>query len=192
MIKFYTNKELAQKFNVNLARWKRWSREFLPPDPLGGLQSGYARQFNPDEAFTVVLGGHLVGDLKFTIPDARRIVYDLQQWLVDHDFYFDFSGIAKSTKKPVLPVKNYHIVIIRNPNADHSDSRFSYVSRGILADESIDLHGEQVRQTRFTESSIGNGKDTADLNYSPSYRVLNISVLRNRFLSALQDNLPTD
>ena len=109
MIKFYTNKELAQKFNVNLARWKRWSREFLPPDPLGGLQSGYARQFNPDEAFTVVLGGHLVGDLKFTIPDARQIVHDLRQWLINHEFYFDFSGIAKPMKESVHPVSNYQI-----------------------------------------------------------------------------------
>ncbi len=79
MINFYTNQELSKKFNVNLARWKRWSREFLPPDPLGGLQSGYARQYNPDEAFTVVLGGHLVGDLKFSIPEAKQILVALHQ-----------------------------------------------------------------------------------------------------------------
>jgi hypothetical protein len=79
MIKFYTNKELSQNFNVNLARWKRWSREFLAPDPLGGLQSGYARQYNPDEAFTVVLGGHLLGELKFSVPETKQILVDLHQ-----------------------------------------------------------------------------------------------------------------
>ena len=82
MIKFYTNQELSRKLNISLARWKRWSREFLPPDPLGGLQSGYARQYNPDEAFAVLLGGYLVGDLKFTIPEARQILHDLHNWLL--------------------------------------------------------------------------------------------------------------
>ena len=68
MIKFFTNRELSDKLGIKLAKWKRWSREFLPPDPLGGMQSGYARQYNPDQAFTVFLGGHLVADLKFSIP----------------------------------------------------------------------------------------------------------------------------
>ena len=112
MIKFRTNKEISQIFSINLAKWKRWSREFLPPDPLGGLQSGYARQYNLDEAFTVYLGGHLVGGLKFTIPEAKQILYDLHQWLVDHDFYFDFSGTANPENQTVQPVQNYQIAII--------------------------------------------------------------------------------
>ena len=78
MIKFYSNKELSQAFKINLAKWKRWSREFLPPDPLGGLQSGFARQYNLDEAFTVYLGGYLVGKMKFTIPESKQILRDLQ------------------------------------------------------------------------------------------------------------------
>ena len=76
MIKFFTNRELSERLGIKLAKWKRWSREFLPPDPLGGMQSGYARQYNPDQAFTVFLGGHLVADLKFTIPEANQIIQD--------------------------------------------------------------------------------------------------------------------
>ena len=64
MIKFYTNKELSRTFSINLAKWKRWSREFLPPDPLGGLQSGYARQYNLDEAF--MLTNHIDSDFSVT------------------------------------------------------------------------------------------------------------------------------
>ena len=94
MLKYYTNKDLSSKMGINLAKWKRWSRDFLPPDPLGGLQSGYARQYNPDEAFTVVLGGHLVGDLKFSISETKQILVDLHQWLVDHDFYFYFLSMS--------------------------------------------------------------------------------------------------
>ncbi|MDJ0782741.1 MAG: hypothetical protein QNJ22_12260 [Desulfosarcinaceae bacterium] len=72
---------MAIHLSINLAKWKRWSREFLPPDPLGGLRSGYARQYSLKEAFLVALGGFLVGDLKFTVVEARAILTDLQPWL---------------------------------------------------------------------------------------------------------------
>jgi hypothetical protein len=185
MIRFYNSKELSQKFKVKLAKWKRWSREFLPPDPLGGLQSGYARQFNSDEVFTVFLGGHLVSDLKYSIPDARQILQDLHQWLVDHDFYFDFSGTANAPQKPIFPIKSYRIFILSNQKAATTEDRFSYLLRGIIVEASVDLNGEQVRQTRFTESSIKMEKDQADLNQRPSYRALNVSVLRKEFLRLL-------
>ncbi|NNK85983.1 MAG: MerR family transcriptional regulator, partial [Desulfobacterales bacterium] len=89
MIKFYTNRELSQKLKINLARWKRWSREFLPPDPLGGIQSGYARQYSMDTAFTVYLGGYLVGELKYTIAEAKKILEELKSWLKEKDFYIN-------------------------------------------------------------------------------------------------------
>ena len=122
MIRFYSNKELSQAFQINLAKWKRWSREFLPPDPLGGLQSGYARQYNLNDALRVFLGGHLVGDLKYTIPDARQILDDLHPWLVDHKFYFDFS-VSTNPKKQASShlIQNYHIAIInQSSNNQHS------------------------------------------------------------------------
>lgn len=88
MIKYYTNRVLAHSFDTNLAKWKRWSREFLPPDPLGGMQSGFARQYHPDQALTVRLGGYLVSDLKFSIPEARRILADLREWMRAEGFFF--------------------------------------------------------------------------------------------------------
>ena len=36
-MKYYTNRELSRLFDINLATWKRWSREFLPPDPLAHI-----------------------------------------------------------------------------------------------------------------------------------------------------------
>ena len=192
MIKFYTAKELSQKFNVNLARLKRWSREFLPPDPLGGLQSGYARQYNPDEAFTVILGGHLVGDLKFTIPDARQIIQDLNEWLSEYDFYFNFSRRDNSLPKKAGSVKKYQIAIIRKKITNAADSGFIYQVRGIIADDMIDLQGHQIRQLRFTESGIGPDLSESASFYTESHRVLNISALRDRFLSALADSKSTD
>ena len=185
MIKFYTNQELSQKLNINLSRWKRWSREFLPPDPLGGLQSGYARQYNPDEAFTVFLGGYLVGDLKFTIPQARLILHDLHNWLVEHKFYFDYTGSASSKKENSIIIQYYQIAICQPVDADTSDSGFFYFTKGVIADELTDVNGIPVRQERFIELSINSGKNAAPINEAASYRVLNISILRNRFLSSL-------
>ena len=188
MIRFYTNQELSQKLNINLARWKRWSREFLPPDPLGGLQSGYARQYNPDEAFAVFLGGYLVGDLKFTIPEARQILHDLHNWLAAHKFYFDYAGSAQSTKENSFSIEYYQIAICRFAEVDTGDAGFFYFTKGVIAEESTAVNGNPVRQQRFIESSLNSGKTAAPINAAASYRVLNISVLRNRFLSSLEDN----
>jgi hypothetical protein len=87
MIKYYNNREISHSLGLNLARWKRWTREFLPPDPLGGLQSGYARQLSMREVFWVALGGHLVGFLKFSIHQAKAILADLEPWLEQNGYF---------------------------------------------------------------------------------------------------------
>ena len=84
---YFKSKYLSDKLDINLAKWKRWSREFLDPDPLGGYQSGVARQFSFKDAFRVFLGGHLVGVLNFTIPQARQILIDLNRWLKKNRLY---------------------------------------------------------------------------------------------------------
>ena len=187
MIKFYTNQELSQKFKIKLARWKRWSREFLPPDPLGGLQSGYARQYNPDEAFTVFLGGYLVGDLKFSIPEARQIMHDLQSWLVDRGFYYNFSGTSLSENRTKFIIQYYQIAIYRPTIGDNNNSEFFYLTKGLIAQESIKLHAAPVRLERFIESSINPAKRESPVNAAASHQVLNISNLRHRFLRLLED-----
>ena len=188
MIKFYTNKELSQKFNVNLARWKRWSREFLAPDPLGGLQSGYARQYNPDEAFTVVLGGHLLGDLKFSVPETKQILIDLHQWLVDHDFYFFFSKTSESARNPTPAVNYYQLTISSRAIRRDKDCGLSYWARGTVSVDFINLHGVRVRREHFIESSIGPKESESLRMNADSYRVLNISSFRKKFLELLVKN----
>jgi len=185
MIKFFTSQELSQKLDIKLTRWKRWSREFLPPDPLGGLQSGYARQYNPDQAFTVFLGGYLVGDLKSTIPEARLILHDLHDWLVAHEFYFDFTGSAPSTEKNSLSFQYYQIAICPTADANTGDTGFFYFIKSVIADECINSHGNRMHQKRFIQLSINSGENAVRLNEVASYRVLNISLLRNRFLNSL-------
>jgi len=182
MIKFHTNKKISQLFSINLAKWKRWSREFLPPDPLGGLQSGYARQYNLDEAFTVYLGGHLVGGLKFTIPEAKQILDDLHQWLVDHDFYFDFSGTANPKNQSAQPVQNYRIAIISTNIPTGNLPGLSYRTKAIVSSDLVDFGGVPMQQERFVESWVSVPDHEAAPSQVASYRVLNISVLRRAFL----------
>ncbi len=87
MIQFYSNRELSEKLDINLARWKRWSRDFLPPDPLGGMRSGYARQYAFKDLFKVYLGGYLLYHLKLTVAEAQRILTDLSPWLNRNGFF---------------------------------------------------------------------------------------------------------
>ena len=186
MIKFFTNQELSHNLGINLARWKRWSREFLPPDPLGGLQSGYARQYTADQAFTVYLGGYLVGDLKFSIPEARLILLDLNSWLVEQQFYSDFTRNDRSTRDRDQNIDDYQIAVCRSADVDSEGSGFFYITKGVIADEVEHANGIRVRQERFVESAIPTGKKAASIKRAAGYRVLNISVLRNRFLTAFQ------
>lgn len=185
MIKFFTNQELSHNLGINLARWKRWSREFLPPDPLGGLQSGYARQYTADQAFTVYLGGYLVGDLKFSIPEARLILLDLNSWLVEQQFYSDYTRNDRSTRDRDQNIDDYQIAVCRSADVDSEGSGFFYITKGVIADEVEHANGIRVRQERFVESVIPTGKMAASIKRAAGYRVLNISVLRNRFLTSL-------
>lgn len=74
---YYNSRYISDALGIKLAKWKRWVREFLPPDPLSGQQSGYARNFNIKDAFHVYLAGYLVGTLSFSISQARQIMSDL-------------------------------------------------------------------------------------------------------------------
>ena len=186
MIKFYTNKELATNFNVNLARWKRWSREFLPPDPLGGLQSGYARQYSPDEAFTVFLGGHLVGNLKFSIPETKQILIDLNQWLVDHDFYFFSTKTSNISENSNPKVKFYQLNISSQALRRDKKRGLSYWGKGVISVDTINQHGVRILREQFIESPVGPRESESSTSNFESCRMLNITQLRRKFLDLLQ------
>ena len=153
MIKFFTNRALSDKLGINLAKWKRWSREFLPPDPLGGMQSGYARQFNPDQAFTVFLGGHLVADLKFSIPEANQIIQDLNKWLSETGFFFDLRGRSVSNRGLETLIKKY-IIFIRCEKGLNKRFKFNYTARGIISNEPVQHTGFEMMKKLYVETSI--------------------------------------
>jgi hypothetical protein len=186
MIRFYNNRELSDILGVNRAKWKRWSREFLPPDPLGGLQSGYARQYNLNEAFSVYLGGLLVGELKFTIPESRKILNDLNTWLTEHGFYFDFGATLDSEKKQADPARYYEIIIVRREISDPGDTDLVYRIKTVIQSENLDGDGRQILQERHIEEFIGGSNaDARKDRQAGTFRGLNISALHRRFLDLL-------
>ena len=158
MIKFYTNRELSQKLKLNLARFKRWSREFLPPDPLGGIQSGYARQYSIDNAFTVYLGGYLVGELKYTILEAKKVLEDLKRWLRENDFYINTKNAEKIGSHKKKLVKEYIIFILRDNDLEKYSEKFSYRIRGIISDTPEIYKECHVRAERYIEEYVSMDK----------------------------------
>jgi len=158
MIKFFTNRELSDRLGIKLAKWKRWSREFLSPDPLGGMQSGYARQFNPDQAFTVFLGGHLVADLKFSIPEANKIIQDLNKWLSEKGFFFNPRGRSTIDKNVDALIEKYIIFIRREKGLDKR-FKFIYTARGIISNEPVQHKGFEMMKKLYVETSVNLGPE---------------------------------
>jgi len=181
MVKFYNNRELSDKLDVNLARWKRWSREFLPPDPLAGQQAGYARQYYVDHAFVVYLGGHLVADLGFSIPQARWILSESRDWMKTRGFHFDPRGHRKPRKGIDAHVKRYavHILVA-------ADQRLSLFARGHIGRIDYEYEGYPVVKSVYVDQPISpfNQKQTESFQ-TGSAKILRISELLEQFRKSL-------
>lgn len=194
MIKFYLNRELSQRLDINLSRWKRWSREFLPPDPLGGLQSGYARQFNLQEAFRVFLGGYLVSVLKFSIPDAKMILKDLKDWISTHCIFYESKNIDVEGDGENLWEQSITIHIFTKNTSEDKQSRFAYIIRASLTDD-FDDENLGIRVKRYFENRMGFGSEDADVDQEANTlswmqsRPLYITEVYHKFLSRLEIDL---
>lgn len=181
LIKFFMNRELSSRLGINLAKWKRWSREFLPPDPLGGMQSGYTRQYSPDDAFKVYLGGHLVSELKYAIPEARQILGDLWKWFADKCFYFDIKGTALFSNSVEALIKKY-IIIIRQERSLNQNFEFYYTARGIISNKPVCYKGFEVVEELYTETLIGQQPDRSASQDKNSIKTLNITDILESFV----------
>jgi hypothetical protein len=169
-IPYYLARDLAAKLNLNLAKWKRWSREFLPSDPLGGLQSGFARQYSLKDAFVVSLGGFLVGELKFAVPEARAILKDLKPWLKKAG-YLRLRANGGSTGKD--SVANSHDIIFVRPSPKTGGSFLYWME--ILG--STEEGGGWGPGETFSKS---------DFFSYPGVRVVNLGGFARRFYESLK------
>lgn len=195
MIRFYLNRELSARLGFRLSRWKRWSREFLAPDPLGGLQSGFARQYSLTEAFVVYLGGHLVADLKFSIPETKIILKDLKEWITGQ--FFSYSN--PENQLSVQPsVKEYRICIFKNPESKGSGQLYAYLIRRMIDQERSLGKGAWIVTERYIENWLKEGQAAPGIDRSDAapagitVRILYISNLHQIFTERLREETGQD
>ena len=174
---YYNSRYLSSKLQINLARWKRWAREFLPPDPLGGIQSGVTRQFNAKEAFKVYLAGHLVGALKLTIPDAAKILNDLKPWLKSQGF---FQIHARSTLNGARDMPQHYLFIYPG-----NEQQFSYCIRTVIQTEIVE-NDILVKRTTFSETHIRPSKSNGDEGHPVYGHVIAVTRLYTDFLNKIE------
>jgi predicted MPP superfamily phosphohydrolase len=169
---YYDSKYLSENLKINKAKWKRWAREFLPPDPLGGYQSGYARQFSYKEAFRVFLGGYLVGVLRLTIPEARQIISDLDDWMKKQGLY----AVSGNHPNTVAPIDHIYIY-------DFGKGKFAYAVRTITRRQQADKAGNYCEA--FVLNNIGASTDMLADPDTCHARIVLIRELHRRFFEAV-------
>jgi len=185
LLRYFTSRELSLKFNLNLAKWKRWSRAFLPPDPLGGLQSGYARQYSIDQAFCVYLGGVLVSELKFTLPEAGQILDDLKSWLGAAGIYLNAKSDQNLIDRQLKPIRECLILVGVIKKAEEDRQRFCYAMSGELSAQPAELEPETRAPLQIVKYPISVLPALARDNPWTHLRVLNMTNILAEFVSAL-------
>jgi len=182
MLKFYLNRDLSKRLGIPLSRWKRWSREFLPPDPLGGHQSGYARQYSTKDAFLVYLAGFLVSILGFSIPAARQILHDLDLWLKKNILEND-AWAANPVGDATIGHPCIDLIII--PARRKVTPAFTYrirskIERKVLSEGAITLW-----QEKFAEQIIKPGEPLKTGCYPACARWVDLSAIAEQFFVRL-------
>lgn len=179
MLKFYINRELSLRLGIPLSRWKRWSREFLPPDPLGGHQSGYARQYSLKDAFYVYLAGYLVSAMGFSIPEARQILLDLNGWLKKN--IIENLDVAGDIDQPVASGGMRTNLLIM-PAKRRKVPAFTYRIRSLVDRKRYPDGDATLWQEQYTEQVVKPGELLNSGCYPACARWLDMSALVGHFL----------
>jgi hypothetical protein len=187
MIHYYTNREISEKLEINLARWKRWSRSFLPPDPLGGMQSGYARQYAFKDLFKVYLGGHLLSHLKLSVPESRQVLDDLSPWMKINGF-LALNGANGLSAEMSGPSNGYRIYFcpVRATGTHQKKSGFCYLIRKTVGMQSNELATGLKTREIFEETLIHtDATGGCFFLQDPHVRMINFSPLFAELINTL-------
>ena len=180
MIHYYTNREISKLLEINLAKWKRWSRSFLPPDPLGGLQSGYARQYSFKDLLKVYLGGHLLSHLKLSVVESRQVIADLSPWLKKKGFFRPGGPDLRLVEESAAPHR-YRIYFGLQPaHAKKAKPAFRYLIRKTMQTESTGFPEYRIVHKTLRETTIGGGEPEQvflELMKDPHVFLLNLTAL---------------
>ena len=150
------------------------------------MQSGYARQYAIDQAFTVFLGGYLVAELHFSIPEAKQIVQELDPWI-------NRTKQLLLEKQLKRPLEDTQVYIFKQLSSSSEGAAFAYLEKKCLSDEPYDNGGPYARQEVYREKPIPVAAPISGLYKTDNLdkmdsRILYISRLYNRFMSKMTGN----
>lgn len=187
MIRYFTSRELSKRLVINLARWKRWAREFLPPDPLGGLQSGYARQYSINDALKVFLGGHLVSELKYSIPEARKIVAELTHWGEQAGLFINSTQKKMYRHPRFSSVGDWSLRITQSGSTASDSVDFRYTLIGLIEEKILASGDPPIKEVRYYEIPLESASNATAAEFSDPLRSrsLKIKALLERFVDRL-------
>jgi hypothetical protein len=172
----FNARQASTFFNVKLATWKRWSREFLPPDRKARMRSGQTRSFSLDQAFEVFLGAHLVSFLRYSIPEGREIVAGLKPWLLK-------NGIFPGSQVPDPDGRTKRLQIIIH---EKDDGTFCCESKHIVSVKpSVGRRSNVIEEVYEQEWLPGASVEDMLRIRFVSFRVLEIGKVRESFDLAL-------
>jgi hypothetical protein len=176
----FTSKQASLSFRVKLATWKRWSREFLPPDRKAGMRCGRTRLFSPDQAFEVYLGAHLVSFLRYSIPEAREIIAGLRTWLRKNTVY---PEISDANPEAVRRMKQLQVIIHQKDDGAFrcESKRTVRVKPGM--ERGTNLVEEVYEQEWLPGATV---EDMMRIKFV-NFRVLEIGKVRESFDQALEN-----
>jgi hypothetical protein len=185
MIHYYSNREISEKLEINLARWKRWSRSFLPPDPLGGMQSGYPRQYVFKDLFKVYLGGHLLSHLKLSVPESRQVLMDLSPWLKKNGF-LDLNGL-NGTATEMGGKSNFRIYFcpVRKAGGKNGTGFCYLIRKSVSIELAKRVPCLQVIETLEETFIQADAEDGCFFLQDPDVRLINLSPLFNGLVEKL-------
>ena len=185
MLRFFTNRELSHNLLIPFSKWKRWSREFLPPDPLGGLQSGVARRYSVDQALTVYIGGHLVAELKTSIPEAKQIMAELHTCFKDIGVFANTRIHHRYRLGEYGTISSFCIFICRDSHASIGTSAFNFTVRGLASRDALDAGPYELQREDYLEVGVPMSTQTPLDMYKSNIKLLPISALVDQFTKAM-------
>ena len=138
------SKDLAEAFGIGIPTWKRWAKEFLGPGP-GKHKRGQARQYTPEDALKIYLGGLLVSDHGLAVHEARRALRTLWPWIKAQGYLKKVTE-GRFEHEP-SEIKTWDILIQRK-----KDGKVQLLAKAIL-DSTSEKRGNRIitHETFFYE-----------------------------------------